>query len=215
MTPGATPVNAADDFLPLIVTSPSGAGKTTLVRRLLARYEDLVVSVSVTTRAPRPGEVDGRDYHFVSHDTFRAMIDRGAFAEWAEVHGNCYGTSLEKMVEARAHRRGMVFVIDVQGARMLKARVPDAVGVFILPPSFAELEARLRNRGTDSEETIARRMKNARGELAHYGLFDYVVVNDQLDAASEELNAIVLAERAKRWRRAQAVERVIHDGSAR
>lgn len=207
--------HAHDEFLPLIVTSPSGAGKTTLVRRLLDRCPDMAQSVSVTTRAPREGEVDGRDYHFVSVDTFRAMEARGAFAEWAEVHGHFYGTSLEKMVEARAHLRGMVFVIDTQGARQLKARVPEAIGVFVLPPSLVELDRRLRGRGTDSDETISRRMRNALGELTHYGLFDYVVLNDDLDAASDELLAIVRAERTRRWRRAAMVERVLRGSSAR
>ncbi len=203
---------ATDDFLPLIVTSPSGAGKTTLVRRLLARFPDLTVSVSVTTRAPRGQELDGRDYHFVPRDVFDAMVARGAFAEWAEVHGHRYGTSLEKMVEARGSHRGMVFVIDQQGARQLKARVPEAVGVFILPPSLAELERRLRGRGTDAEDVIARRLANARVELTHYGLFDYVVVNDELDRAAEELASVVLAERARRWRRARVAEAVIRGG---
>ncbi len=207
--------HAHEGFLPLIVTSPSGAGKTTLVRRLLERYPDMAQSVSVTTRAPREGELDGRDYHFVSVETFRAMESRGAFAEWAEVHGHYYGTSLEKMVEARARLRGMIFVIDTQGARQLKARVPEAVGVFVLPPSLTELERRLRGRGTDSEETIARRMRNAIGELTHYGLFDYVVLNDDLDEATRELHSIVQAERSRRWRRAAMVERVIRGCEAK
>jgi guanylate kinase len=208
-------VHVYEDFLPLIVTSPSGAGKTTLVRRLLARYPDMTQSVSVTTRAPREGEVDGRDYHFVTVQDFRAMEARGAFAEWAEVHGHLYGTSLEKMIEARLRLRGMVFVIDTQGARQLKARVPEAIGVFVLPPSLTELERRLRGRATDSDETIARRMRNALGELTHYGLFDYVVLNDDLDDASSELCAIVSSERARRWRRAAMAERVLHGGAAK
>lgn len=203
------------DFLPLIVTSPSGAGKTTLVRRLLAAMPELVVSVSYTTRAPRPGEEDGRDYHFVDRARFDGMVADEQFVEWAEVHGHGYGTSLRRIEEARARHGGVVFVIDHQGARQIKARIPDAVGVFVLPPSFDVLEARLRGRGTDSEETIVRRLANARGEMMHYGLFDHILINDDLDAAARELESIARAERTRRWRRAHLVERVLRGGSTR
>ncbi len=196
-------------FLPLIVSSPSGAGKTTLLKRLLSRHPDMVQSVSCTTRAPREGEVDGRDYCFIDEVSFSDMIRRDAFAEWAEVHGQRYGTSLERIEAARRTHGGMVFVIDVQGARQLKARISDAVAVFVLPPSLAELESRLRGRGSESDESVARRMRNAVGELSHYAGFDYVVVNDDLDAASREMEAIVLAERSRRWRRARLVEQVL------
>lgn len=202
-------VDAPNDFIPLIVTSPSGGGKTTLVRRLLGAFSDLVVSVSYTTRAPRPGEEDGRDYHFVTPEVFDDMHRAGLFAESALVHGHRYGTSLARVDEARATHRGMIFVIDYQGARQVRAKIPDAVGVFVLAPSLAVLEARLRNRGTDSDATIAKRMANARTELQHYGLFDYVVVNDDLDRASQELESIVRAERSKRWRRAGMAEAVL------
>lgn len=208
-------ITSSDDFLALIVTSPSGAGKTTLVRRLLAAVPELTVSVSYTTRDPRPGEADGRDYHFVSRERFDAMVADEMVLEWAEVHGHRYGTSVERVREARRTHRGVVFVIDHQGARQIKARVPDAIGVFVLPPSMEVLEQRLRGRGTDAEATIARRLVNARAELTHYGLFDHVLVNDDLEAASEELVAIVRAERARRWRRAHLVERVIRGGSTR
>lgn len=200
------------EFLPLIVSSPSGAGKTTLVRRLLARFPSMTVSVSYTTRAPRGAELDGRDYHFVDAARFSEMIERAELAEWAEVHGSRYGTSLSRIEAARAAHDGMVFVIDCQGARQIKARIPDAVGVFIMPPSFAVLEARLRGRATEDEASVTRRLSNARGEVQHYGLYEYVVVNDDLDRASDELCAIVVAERARRWRRAAAVERVLRGG---
>lgn len=197
------------DFIPLIVTSPSGAGKTTLVRRLLSELPEMALSVTHTTRAPRPGEIDGRDYHFVDRPAFDAMITGGAFAEWAEVHGNRYGTSIARINEARATHAGLVFVIDHQGARQIKSRIPEAVGVFVLPPSLRELEARLRRRGTDDDPTIARRLSNATGEVIHYGLFDYVIVNDELDLATQDLVAIVRAERSRRWRRAPRVEALL------
>ncbi|MBL8601816.1 MAG: guanylate kinase [Myxococcales bacterium] len=198
-----------NDFLPLIVTSPSGAGKTTLVRRLVEALADMTVSVSYTTRLPRGNEVDGRDYHFISEARFAEMLSQDAFAEWAEVHGHRYGTSVAKIEEARETHRGMIFVIDVQGARQIKARIHEAVGVFILPPSLHELERRLRGRGTDSDATIFKRMSNALGEMQHYGAFEYVVINDDLDEAAAELVSIVKAERARRWRRGRAVEGVM------
>ncbi len=202
-------------FLPLIVTSPSGGGKTTLVRRLLERFPDMMQSVSYTTRPPRGAERDGRDYHFVSRETFDKLVAEDALAEWAEVHGQRYGTSLARIEAARATHAGVVFVIDVQGARQIKARLGEAVAVFVLPPSFAVLEERLRARGSDSPEVIAQRLSNARGELEHYGLFDHLVVNDDLEVALDELAAVVRAERTRRWRRAGLVERVLRGASTR
>jgi len=205
-----TPIDAAgDDFLLLIVSSPSGAGKTTLCTRLRAEFPDLRFSVSHTTRQPRPNEVDGREYHFVDRPAFEAMARDGAFAEWARVHGNFYGTSLREIEAARASAKGVLFDIDYQGARQIKASLPEAVGVFILPPSLAELEHRLRGRGTEDEATTLRRLSNAKGEIEHYGFFDYVVVNDEVDRAYEQLRAIVFAERCRRARRARLCERLL------
>ena len=201
----------AHDFLLLILSSPSGAGKTTLTRMLQERYAELRFSVSHTTRAPRPKETDGRDYHFVTRERFCQLVDEGAFVEWAEVHGNLYGTSLAEIERARATPgcRGMIFDIDFQGARQIRAKVHDAIGVFILPPSMAELERRLRGRASDSEEVILRRFQAAKREIDHYALFDYVIMNDDLKGAFEHLAAIVLAERSKRARRAHLAEALL------
>jgi len=201
-----------DGFLHLIVTSPSGAGKTTMVRALLESFPQLVQSVSNTTRAPRPGEVDGRDYHFVEASRFDEMIAEGDLCEWAEVHGNRYGTSMSRVRLARETHRGVVFVIDVQGARQVKAAIPDAVAVFVLPPSWEALEHRLRGRGTEREEVIQRRLRNAREEVAHYGLFDYLIINDDLATAIEELKGIARATVAQRSRRAQRAESLLRSG---
>jgi len=201
-----------DGFLHLIVTSPSGAGKTTMVRALLESFPQLVQSVSNTTRAPRPGEVDGRDYHFVEASRFDEMIAEGDLCEWAEVHGHRYGTSMSRVRLARETHRGVVFVIDVQGARQVKAAIPDAVAVFVLPPSWEALESRLRGRGTEREEVIQRRLRNAREEVAHYGLFDYLIINDDLATAIDELKGVARATVAQRSRRAQRAESLLRSG---
>ncbi|MGK3963145.1 guanylate kinase [Sorangium sp. So ce118] len=199
----------SDDFLLLIVSSPSGAGKTTLCGRLRSEFPDLRFSVSHTTRRPRPNEVDGREYHFVDPSTFEQMIRIGAFAEWARVHDHLYGTSLKEIEIARATARGVLFDIDHQGARQIKASLPEAVAVFILPPSLAELERRLRGRGTEDETTTLRRLRNAKGEIEHYGFFDYVIVNDEINRAYEQLRSLVFAERCRRQRRALLCERLL------
>jgi guanylate kinase len=202
------------EFLLLILSSPSGAGKTTLTRRLQARFGDLRFSVSHTTRKPRASEEDGRDYHFVDRARFEAMIAEGAFVEWAEVHGNLYGTSGQEIARAKALPGcgGMIFDVDYQGARQIRAKVPDAVGVFILPPSLVELERRLRGRASETEEVVRRRFAVAEREIEHYALFDYLVVNDDVDRAFDELAGVVLAERARWFRRAQAAERLLRTG---
>jgi guanylate kinase len=203
----------ADGFLLLILSSPSGAGKTTLKNRVLAEHPELRFSVSHTTRKPRANELGGREYHFIDRPAFERMVEDRAFAEWAEVHGNLYGTSLLEIEKARATHRGVVFDIDHQGARQIKAQRPDAIGVFILPPSMDELARRLRQRASDDEETVARRLSNARNEIEHYASFDYLVINDDLDRAAATLDAIVLAERARRTAHAPLAERLLRAGN--
>lgn len=180
-----------------IVAAPSGTGKTTLVGQLLEGQADIRLSISCTTRAPRPGEVDGRDYHFISVETFRAMIGRNEFLEWAEVHGNLYGTSRPWIGQQMAEHHDVLLEIDWQGAEQVRALFPDAIGVFILPPSLDELASRLAGRGTDSAETVARRLAAAQAEMRHVGGFDYVIINDDLGRALEDFRAITRASRLR------------------
>ena len=203
----------ADDFLLMIISSPSGAGKTTLCNRLRKEFEHLAFSVSHTTRPPRAGEADGREYHFVDVGTFRKMAGRNAFAEWAEVHGNFYGTSFREIELAREKQaQGILFDIDYQGARQIRAKVPEVTTVFILPPSMEELERRLRSRASDDEPTVQKRLQKARLEIENYGLFDYLVVNDDLDRAYDRLRAVLLAESARRSRKAPLAETLLRSG---
>ncbi|MEZ4301286.1 MAG: guanylate kinase [Polyangiaceae bacterium] len=208
-TPNMALPSPPDDFLLLIVSSPSGAGKTTLCNRLRGEFPDLRFSVSHTTRSPRPTEVNGREYHFVDEGYFKEMIRIDAFAEWARVHGSFYGTSLQEIDLARTKARGVLFDIDHQGARQIKAKLPEAVGVFILPPSLRELERRLRGRGTEDEAATRRRLENAKGEIEHYGIFDYVIVNDDVEQAYGKLRGIVFAERSRRIRKAALCESLL------
>jgi guanylate kinase len=207
-------MNAYDDFLLLILSSPSGAGKTTLTRMLLDRCTDLRFSVSHTTRKPRASETDGRDYHFVTHARFHELVAQDAFLEWAEVHGNLYGTSVAEIERARAEAtcNGMVFDIDYQGARQIKSKVADVVSVFVVPPSMHELERRLRGRASDSEDAVQRRFAVAKREIEHYALFEYVIVNETLDRAFDELRSIVVSERARRQRRSTLAETLLRTG---
>jgi guanylate kinase len=180
-----------------ILSAPSGAGKTTLRQALLGVFADIRYSVSFTTRAPRAGEVDGRDYVFVSTEQFEDGIRRGRWAEWARVHGSYYGTSAEALEEARAAGRDLLLEIDVQGARQICARFPESVTIFIRPPSMEVLRRRLEARGTDSPEAIARRMQNAAGEMAQMDFYRHIIVNDDLQAAIRELVAVVGACRGR------------------
>ena len=186
----------------LVISSPSGAGKTTLAH-LLAQNERLEFSVSYTSRAPRAGERDGVDYKFVTDDEFTRMIDHGEFAEWAVVHGNRYGTAVHTVNRALEDGKDYLFDIDWQGGAQIRRQWPDeSVLVFILPPSMAELERRLRRRATDSPEAIERRLAMAKRELEHFGGYDYLVVNDNLETALKELSSIYVAARCTRARRA-------------
>ena len=175
----------------IILSAPSGAGKTSLARALIAAEPGTVLSVSHTTRAPRPGERDGEHYHFVDHDTFRAMIGRGEFLEYAEVFGNFYGTARAAVEDHLARGDNVVLDIDWQGARKVRARMPGAVGIFILPPSMAVLRERLERRGQDSEAVIDSRMRKALDEMAHYHEYDRVIVNRDFDEALAALRTIV------------------------
>jgi guanylate kinase len=183
-----------------IVSAPSGSGKSTLVARLLAGDPGLTFSVSYTTRQPRGQEVDGLSYHFVTHKGFEAMIGRDEFLEWAEVFGNYYGTHRGILEQAQAEGKDLVLDIDVQGARQLKIKVPEAVTVFVLAPSRRILEQRLRARGEDKDDVIARRLRDAADEIRRYKDYDYVLINRDLAESDATLSAIVKAERARRTR---------------
>jgi guanylate kinase len=189
-----------------VVSAPSGAGKTSLVRELLLVDAALRLSVSYTTRPPRPGEVDGEHYHFVDASTFDAMVAEGAFLEYARVFDNAYGTAEPALRAVLGCGEDLLLEIDWQGARQVRERFPDAVSVFVMPPSLAALEQRLRGRGQDSDDVIAGRMARARDELAHYGEYDYLVVNDDFDTALSELRAIVVAERLRRPRQVRCLQ---------
>ncbi|MCM8612585.1 guanylate kinase [Accumulibacter sp.] len=180
-----------------IVSAPSGAGKTTLVRLLRDHDPALDVSVSHCTRAPRSGEQDGREYHFVGATEFRALVAAGGFLEWAEVHGNYYGTARSVVEAALLGGRDLLLEIDWQGAQQVRRLFPEAIGIFILPPSLAELERRLSARATDSADTIRRRLAAAREELRHVGDFDYVIINDDLQRALHDLLAVTRAARLR------------------
>jgi guanylate kinase len=180
-----------------IVSAPSGAGKTTLVSRLLTEDPQVTHSISFTTRAPRGGEQSGREYHFIDVPRFLAMRDRGEFAEWAEVHDNFYGTSRPWLEQSMREGGDLLLEIDWQGAQQMRRQFPEAASIFILPPSIAELERRLRHRGADNEDIIARRVAGALGEMRHVGEFDFVIINNDLDVALGELKAAVRASRLR------------------
>jgi len=193
-----------------VVSAPSGTGKTTVVERLVHVLPDLALSRSYTSRAARPGETDGVDYNFVSRARFEEMVAADAFLEWADVFGNLYGTCAMDAERDLSQGRDLVLVIDVQGARQVRQRCRDTVGVFVMPPSFAVLEQRLRGRSKDTEEAMQRRLETARAEVAAFTEYDYVIVNDALEACVERLRSIVISERTRlRSARAEA-ERIVN-----
>ena len=196
MTQNASTHRAGPGSL-FVIAAPSGAGKTTLTRMALAQNPRLALSISTTTRAPRPGECDGVDYHFVSVDAFKQMQTAGEFLESAEVHGNFYGTTCRGIEALLSEDRDVILEIDWQGAQQVRGLYPESVGIFILPPSFDGLERRLQGRGQDSAEVIARRVANAREELQHLDEFPYVIINENLDEALAELLAVFAASRLR------------------
>ena len=196
-----------------IVSAPSGAGKSSLINALLAEKRDWTVQVSVshTTRAPRVGEKNGEHYHFVDVDTFKQLIAENAFFEWAEVFGNYYGTSRVTIEQALAQGIDIFLDIDWQGARQVREMMPQAKGIFILPPSRSELESRLNKRGQDSAEIIAKRMAEAQSEMSHYDEYDYLIINDNFEQASQEFSAIVKAMRNKQEKQVAKYQATINE----
>jgi guanylate kinase len=200
---------AAGRGLLIVVSAPSGTGKTTVVERLVEVCPRLVQSRSYTSRPPRVGERDGVDYNFVDRPAFEALIERDGFLEWADVFGNLYGTGREETEALLSAGLDVVLVIDVQGARQVRQKAADRIGIFLLPPSFGALESRLRGRCQDEEAAIRRRLTTARGEVAAVDEYDYVVINDELERCVAELCAIVTAERARRERRAKNIAPIV------
>ncbi len=194
-----------------IISAPSGAGKTSLVKALLESTDNIMVSISHTTRGIRPGEVDGKDYHFTDTATFRGMIADNAFLEHAQVFDNFYGTSRSSALDMMGKGVDVILEIDWQGAQQVRSKMPEAISIFILPPSREELERRLRGRGTDADEVIARRLGEAVTEMSHYREFDYLVFNDDFDTALAELRAIVVARRQRAEAQIAAYESTLNE----
>jgi guanylate kinase len=192
-----------------IISSPSGGGKGTLIREVLRTVPNIGYSISFTTRAIREGEENGVHYNFISHTEFENLIKQGEFLEFAEVHGNYYGTSRTQVEKETLAGCDIILEIDVQGANSIRERVSDAVGVFILPPSFEVLRERLTARNTESEADLKLRLKNSRGEVQEYEKFDYVIINDEITKAVTDLQSVIYGERCKRIRQTEAVEKIL------
>lgn len=209
----ATETNEGRGIL-FVVSSPSGGGKGTLIQRVLKQVPNLSYSVSYTTRAPRNGEVNGREYFFIDTEQFRKMVVANEFLEWAQVHSKLYGTARQQVVREVSEGHDIILEVDVQGAASVRALLDDAVSIFILPPSFEVLKQRLQARGTDSPEELDLRLRNAPAELKDYSAFQYVILNDDLDRAANQMTAIVHAERARLSRQEARVRRVVEAFSA-
>lgn len=193
----------------IIISSPSGGGKGTLIKELLKIVPNIGYSVSFTTRTMRVGEENGRDYFFVDHQDFEKLIEEGEFLEYAEVHGNFYGTSINRIKVETDLGHDIILEIDVQGAANVRAKVPEAVSIFILPPSYQVLERRLTNRATEKKEDLRLRLRNSLGEVKRYTEFEYVVINDDVDRATADLQTIILAERLKRIRQTGVIQDIL------
>ncbi len=203
------PAEAEGRGILFVVSSPSGGGKGTLIQRVLKKVTNLSYSVSFTTRAPRNGEVDGREYFFVTPEQFERMVAANEFLEWAHVHSKLYGTSRDQVFREISEGRDIILEVDVQGAASIRALMPEAASIFILPPSFAVLRQRLLDRGTDSPEELDLRLRNAPRELKDYAAFQYLIINDDADRAADQLSAIVHAERARLHRQGTRVKAVV------
>lgn len=193
----------------LVISAPSGSGKSTLVKKLMASVPGMVFSVSYTTRPRRSGEKHGRDYLFVAPRTFKRMVAAGEFVEWADVHGQLYGTARRQIHRAQAAGKDVLLDIDVQGHRQIRRKIRDAVSIFLLPPSYGELARRLRKRHSDSQEVIRRRLRNAHTEIKHWREYDYLIVNDRLPSALRKLCAVVEAARARRLIQQGSVRKIL------
>lgn len=195
----------------VIISAPSGAGKTTLIKKLLIQNPIFEFAISTTTRVKRAGEAEGENYYFVSYEEFMQMVDMGEFLEWAKVHDNYYGTTKKEVDRIKQHSKIPIFDVDVQGARSLRNKLQNVISIFIIPPSIQELEQRLRHRSTETEHQIAVRLNNAFGELREYVNYDYIVVNDDLQKALDELNAILKTIVLKREYMDSEVKRLLED----
>jgi len=195
----------------VIISAPSGAGKTTLIEKLLIQNPIFEFAISTTTRVKRVGEAEGKNYYYVSYEEFMQMVDSGEFLEWAKVHDNYYGTTKKEVDRIKAHSKIPIFDVDVQGARSLRNKLQNVISVFIIPPSIQELERRLRHRSTETDHQIAVRLNNAVGELREYVNYDYIVINDDLQKALDELNAILKTIVLKREYMDYVVKRLLED----